>query len=229
MELSLIVEEGGAQLPKSFDVKSLVIAGWTGRNKAAMEAHIAELGEIGIARPKRMPEYYRNGANLLTNEPTIQVVGTHSSGEVEFVVYVDGDSENIYIGLGSDHTDRETEKSNVTISKQVCPKPVSAEVWRYDGICDHWESLILRSHAVIDGTRVLYQEGPVTTMKDPMELLEGFEATGGSRKGLVMFCGTLAVRGGVRPAQSFELELHDPIFDRSIKHTYSISEFELGE
>lgn len=227
VKLNLTVENRVGQNSLAFDAKKLVIAGWTGRNLEAMEAHVAELEEIGIARPKRMPEYYNNGLNLLTTDESIQVVGDSSSGEIEFVLYID--EEEIFVGLGSDHTDREVEKTNVTVSKQVCPKPVSTTVWKYSDISDHWERLLLRSHAVINGDRTLYQEGPVTTMKDPMDLLVEFENRGGERNGLVMYCGTLAVHGGVRPSQSFEMELHDPVMNRSIRHSYSVSSLEMGD
>ena len=40
-------------------IKSLVIAGWTGRNVAALEAHIKELEAIGVKRPKTVPIFYR--------------------------------------------------------------------------------------------------------------------------------------------------------------------------
>jgi hypothetical protein len=40
-------------------VKSLVVAGWTGRNVAALEAHIKELEAIGVKRPKTVPIFYR--------------------------------------------------------------------------------------------------------------------------------------------------------------------------
>lgn len=227
MHLNLTVVGSEGEYSRPFDANNLIIAGWTGRNREAMEAHVAELEEIGISRPKRMPEYYCNGLNLLTTSESIQVVGDHSSGEIEFVLYVNEDE--IFVGLGSDHTDREVEKTNVTVSKQVCPKPVSATVWKYSDIRDHWDSLSLRSHAVLDGERTLYQEGPVTTMKDPMDLLEEYEKRGGSRNGLVMYCGTLAVHGGVRPAQSFEMELIDPVMNRSIKHAYGVTSLEMGD
>jgi len=34
-------------------ITQLVIAGWTGRDKVAMEHHIAELEALGVARPAR--------------------------------------------------------------------------------------------------------------------------------------------------------------------------------
>ena len=66
---------------------SLVVAGWTGRDGAAMEAHIAELEKLGVPRPKSTPIFYRTAASLLTQKPVIEVVGGHSSGEVEPVLF----------------------------------------------------------------------------------------------------------------------------------------------
>ena len=56
-------------------VDTLVIAGWTGRDTAAVEEHIAELEAIGVARPPSTPCFYRASASLLTQAPSIQVVG----------------------------------------------------------------------------------------------------------------------------------------------------------
>ena len=41
-------------------IKNLVVAGWTGRNVAALEAHIKELEAIGVKRPKSVPIFYRS-------------------------------------------------------------------------------------------------------------------------------------------------------------------------
>ncbi len=64
-------------------ITKVVIAGWTGRNKEAMEEHMAELEAIGIARPKTAPIFYRVSEDLLTQNKTISVVGEERSGEVE--------------------------------------------------------------------------------------------------------------------------------------------------
>jgi hypothetical protein len=37
-----------------------------------------------------------------------------------------------------------------------------------------------------------------------------------------MFCGTLAAKGGIRPAPRFMIELEDPVLGRKITHTYDI-------
>ena len=103
-------------------IKNLVIAGWTGRNVAALEAHIKELEAIGVKRPKTVPIFYRVACSLLTTAMFIEVMADKSSGEVEFVLFALDDG--LWIGLGSDHTDRKAETIGVTLSKQLCAKPV---------------------------------------------------------------------------------------------------------
>ena len=99
-------------------IDKLVIAGWTGRNAAALEAHIKELEALGVKRPKTVPIFYRNAASLLTTAPEIECVGGQSSGEVEFVLYSLDDG--LWLGVGSDHTDRKAETIGVSLSKQLC-------------------------------------------------------------------------------------------------------------
>ena len=103
-------------------INSLVIAGWTGRNVAALEAHIKELEAIGVKRPKTVPIFYRVACSLLTTATFIEVMADKSSGEVEFVLFALDDG--LWLGVGSDHTDRKAETVGVTLSKQLCAKPV---------------------------------------------------------------------------------------------------------
>lgn len=194
-------------------IRELVIAGWTGRDEAALKKHIRELEELGVKPPKTTPIFYRVAASLFTFTDEIEVSGPDTSGEVEFVLVK---SENeMRVMVGSDHTDRKAETIGVSLSKQLCAKPVSAESWRYEEVKPHWERLVLRSWA--DGQ--LYQEGPVTAMRSPEDLLERF---GGLKSGWAMFCGTLAAKGGIRPAQTFTMELEDPVLKRSLRHEYRI-------
>ena len=201
-------------------VKNLVIAGWTGRNVAALEAHIKELEALGVKRPRSVPIFYRVAAQLLTNGAAIEVMADKSSGEVEFVLYALDDG--MWIGVGSDHTDRKAETIGVTLSKQMCAKPVGSRLWRYDEVKPHWDKLVLRSYVPDGNKRRLYQEGPVTTMRSPEELIKLY--TGGDRlaPGTAMFCGTFAVHGDVSYSGSFDMELEDPVLGRKLTHSYQI-------
>jgi len=202
-------------------IRQAIIAGWTARDVAAMEKHIKELEEIGVARPATTPIYYRVGAARITTADSIQAAGGESSGEVEFVMAkIDG---KLWIGAGSDHTDRKVETYNITVSKQMCDKPVAAALWPWEEVADHWDDLILRAHAVIGGKRELYQEGKVAAMRMPIELIEGYNRSQGTfDDGAIMFGGTLAAKGGIRPAERFEFELLDEKLGRKIAHGYNI-------
>jgi hypothetical protein len=202
-------------------IGTLIIAGWTGRDPQAVEAHIAELEKLGVKRPKTAPIFYRVSAGLLTTSPAIQVAGGDSSGEVEPVVFSLADG--LWIGVGSDHTDRKVEAVGVTISKQMCAKPVAPQLWRLDEVADHWDQVILRSHAVIDGKRRLYQQGPVARLRPPQELMTRYLGRDAILPpGTAMFCGTLGVEGHLEPAERFEIELEDPVLKRRIAHAYAI-------
>jgi uncharacterized protein DUF2848 len=194
-------------------VDQLVIAGWTGRDEAALRKHIRELEEIGVKPPKTTPIFYRVAADLLTYASAIQVSGPDTSGEVEFVLLAKPDG--LWVTVGSDHTDRKAETIGVSLSKQLCAKPIARDAWRYDDVKDHWERLVLRSWA--DGE--LYQEGAVTAMRSPEDLLARYPL----KPGWVMFCGTLAAKGGIRPATVFRTELEDPVRSRKLAHEYRIT------
>ena len=195
-----------------FQPTELVIAGWTGRDEAALRKHIKELEEIGVTPPKTTPIFYRVAASLFTFSNEVQVSGPDTSGEAEFVLIQE---KELRVAVGSDHTDRKAETIGVSLSKQLCAKPVSRDSWRYDEVKPHWEKLVLRSWA--DGE--LYQEGPVTAMRSPEDLLQRY---GGLKNGWAMFCGTLAAKGGIRPAGRFAMELEDPVLRRKLTHEYRI-------
>jgi len=194
-------------------VQHLIIAGWTGRDEAALRKHMRELEEIGVKPPRITPVFYRVAASLLTSAEEIQVSGPDSSGEVEFVLLQKADG--LWVTVGSDHTDRKAETIGVSLSKQLCAKPVARDAWRFAEVKPHWDKLVLRSWA--DGA--LYQEGPVTAMRAPEELMQKY---GGLRPSTAMFCGTLAAQGGIRPANRFRIELDDPALKRKLSHEYSI-------
>ena len=118
--------------PLTLAIDQAVIAGWTGRDPVARDKHIAELEAIGIARPATTPIYYRCSARRITQADRIEVSGGNSSGEVEFVLI--GWQGRIFVGCGSDHTDRKVEAYSVTVSKQMCDKPVASVLWELEDV-----------------------------------------------------------------------------------------------
>ncbi len=218
--LPLVLQAEKNSQPRNVVIRHAVIAGWTGRDPVAVEKHIAELEAIGVKRPASTPIFYRVAAARLTTEDTIEAVGPQSSGEVEFVILqAEG---RLWVGVGSDHTDREVETYGVTVSKQMCDKPIAPAFWPHDEVAGHWDKLILRSFIREGGQMVVYQEGPVATMMMPPALIIRYAANGRLPEGTLMFGGTLAVKGGIRPSDRFEFELEDPVRGRKIRHGYSI-------
>jgi hypothetical protein len=229
--LSLTLHESSGTRLTEIAIDQAVIAGWTGRDPAAVEKHIRELEALGVKRPATTPIFYRVSAARLTTDDTIEAVGESSGGEAEFVLLQQ--AGKLWVGAGSDHTDREVEKYGVTVSKQMCDKPVASLFWAYDDVAPHWDRLILRSHVVEGGKRALYQEGAVSAMMHPQALLERHSASrdaserasaadGRLPDGTLMFCGTLAAHGGVRATGEFAFELEDPVLGRKIAHAYRV-------
>jgi Protein of unknown function (DUF2848) len=219
-DLAFTVDAQDTTTPLTLAIDRAVIAGWTGRDPVARDKHIAELEAIGIARPASTPIYYRVSARRLTTADSIEVCGPDSSGEVEFVLI--GWQGRIFVGAGSDHTDRKVEAYSVTVSKQMCDKPIASVLWELEDVIGHWDRMILRSFAWIDGARVLYQEGTLDSMLSVADLIQrGF---GGKTlpDGCAMFGGTFAAKGGIRSASRFEFELEDPVLKRVIKHGYDV-------
>lgn len=218
--MQIILHEGPGSRTAEVCVRQAIVAGWTGRNREALEKHIRELEELGVARPASTPIYYRVSAARVTTDPVIQTTGAASSGEVEFVLAQWGGQ--MWVGVGSDHTDREAETYNVTVSKQMCEKPIAGAFWRFADVSAHWGKLVVRSYIVENGARVLYQEGSVEAMLDPAVLIEGYAGKTQLDEDSVMFCGTFAAKGGIRPADIFEFEIEDPVLARKISHSYQL-------
>lgn len=209
----------GAERRLAFVPTNLVIAGWAGRDQAALQHHIDELAAIGVAPPSKTPLFYAAAASLLTQDTEVQFLGGESSGEAEpLLVVTEGE---LLVGVGSDHTDREAEAWSVAHSKQICAKPVAPTLWRFAEVAEHWDRLVLRSWVPgADGDWVLYQEGAVAGLRRPDELMA---LAGGLPVGTAMLCGTMAAIGGIRPAPAFRIELHDPVLNRRITHEYKVS------
>jgi hypothetical protein len=219
--IEFLIAADRAPAKRSIEVNSLVIAGWAGRDRHALEKHIAELEREGVPRPARTPEFYRIGANLLTTAAGIQVPGDTSTGEIEAFVLKAADE--LWVGVGSDHTDRKLEATSVVMSKQACPKPIGTTLWRYSEMQDHWDAIEVCSYRYDGDERIVYQRGRLSANLAGDELLDRFERDNGPvSNGTLMFCGTIPAEGGIRFSKRFEMELHDPVRGLYIRHAYDI-------
>ena len=232
----------GAQAT-AFEVEEVLCAGYAGRNQEKVMEHIRELEKIGVKPPPSVPVIYSVPSHQAVTDPAVTVHGDRTSGEVEFVLIMDG--ERILVTVGSDHTDRELETDDILKSKEVCPKPLAPRVWDYEEVAGHWDSLVLRSWVTDSSGRRLYQQHDLTALLRVDDLLTAvIKATAGGKvkagaattvagetidhakeslKGRLIFSGTVPTREGFVFGREFEMELHDPVLGRSIFYKYLIN------
>lgn len=202
--------------PITVQVHQCVVAGWTGRDKAALDHHIEELAAIGVPGPSTVPLYYRVAVEQVLQSSAVQVIGRDSSGEVEPVLIAT--ESGLLLTVGSDHTDRKVESYSIAVSKQMCPKVLATAAWPIEP--GPWmDRLVLESRATIDGREVLYQQGTFAMIRPLTELIDGY---GGLTPGTVMMCGTVPAEGGIRHADRFAMRLSDPDSGAAVEHAYSI-------
>lgn len=219
--LNLTVQEKSGERALSFPVKRLVCSGWVGRDRAALQAHIDELAELGVGGPTRTPIFMNFPPYLVNSAEAVEVISEESSGEVEYVV-LKGEGR-AFVGVGSDHTDRGFEKYSVPASKLMYPKVLSPVVWPLEEVAEHWDRLIIRSSVTQGGKKSLYQEEPLAAILDLATILAAMPKTDGpADDGLVLFSGTIATKGGLIYGSRFDFEMEDPVLGRKTGHGYDV-------
>ena len=219
MEFTLETLKGSFPLTMEYD--RVFAIGYAGRNMKKTMEHIKELEEqLGVPAPKRIPTIFQCGNYTLTQEQNLHFVGKKTCGEVEYIILLTGGKT--YIGIGSDHTDREMESISVPKSKQACAKPIGKVIWDYDELKDHWESILLVSTQLVDGQVIPYQQG---TLKDilPVEtiLAELNERVGGMEKSII-YSGTVPLVEGFRYGEEFRCEMIDEKLGRKLSLAYGV-------
>jgi hypothetical protein len=204
-----------------FTADNLVCGGWVGRDQKGLQAHIDELVQLGVPAPRRIPIYMNLSTYLLTTDDEVTVVSDKSSGEVEYVLLCSG--EEVWVTVGSDHTDRDVETKSIPGSKQMYAKCLPPECWPYPDVKDHWEGLILRCWVTKGTARTLYQEAALSEILDPQGLMGKMPREGMDKKGsFILFSGTIPTKGGLIFGDSYELEMEDPLLKRAIRHSYRV-------
>jgi hypothetical protein len=220
--LNFELEEKGKTRKLALPIRGALICGYTGRDQAAVRAHIAELETEGIAPPDSVPSYFPKApAGVVTDEELV-LAGAETCGEMEFVLLPQGDE--IYVGAGSDHTDRALEKVDMTASKQITPAVVSRRLWNYRDVKAHWDRIEIRSTAVEKGKRLLYQESTLGTILPAEELMRlARTKVRGSLDGIAIYSGTPPLKPGRFVfAERFEGELADPVLKRKLTVHYDV-------
>jgi hypothetical protein len=196
----------------------------TGRDQESVRRHIEELAEHGVPGPERVPTFYAATPAVIVAGEKIDVLGSETSGEVEYILLQSRDV--LYVGLGSDHTDRGHERVSITHAKQLCPKVVATALWRYEDVAPHWDRLVLRSFSGAD--RRLYQEGPVSEMLDPQDILGRVRIRTGrdDLEGVLVFSGTLPLVGELSYGDRFAAELSDEVTGARLSLDYAVNVIE---
>ncbi|MFJ9371274.1 DUF2848 family protein [Nocardia sp. NPDC101769] len=191
----------------AFTPTNVIVAGYTGRDTAAVAHHVDELAAIGVPRPLSIPAFYEIGADRVTTDTTIEVDGPSTSGEVEPVlIYAD---HRYYLTVGSDHTDRVLETQSIPLSKAACPKPIATTIIDLgtDPRVVQWDEITVSSWANGD----LYQRGTLASMLPVGELLSTWGKQDGDESALILFGGTMPlVDGTFRYDQRWRMRLEVP-------------------
>jgi hypothetical protein len=216
VSLALSVERRQAR--EQIDVQDFgcFAAGYTGRDRAAIDRHIRELEEHGVPPPPRVPFCFPVLPHLVSPGVTeIHVYGPTTSGEVEPVLIV-LDGRPRFLAVGSDHTDRELEKVSIPLSKQLCQKVVSANAWAIDDLAS-WDDLELSSEV----DRAPYQRALLGELLPFDDLVATIPAERRTER-MVLFCGTVPLMEGLRMGQRFAGSLRNPSTGAALSIDYAV-------
>jgi len=195
-----------------------VVAGYTGRDPVAVQQHIDELAAIGVAPPPSVPMFYPMQSALFDSSGEHSDNETLTSGEIE-PVYIRHNGR-FYLGIGSDHTDRDLETVDIGGSKQACPKPISRQVIEIDDL----ESFSLDDAVActwVDGS--IYQVGPLSGLRTPADVVGLLlERTDIGNADFVCLGGTLPlINGEFRRGDNWKMHLEFPD-GQEINHGYTM-------
>jgi len=227
--LKLSIISGNDITFRRFPVKRIVNAGYVGRDLQAVKAHIEELSREGVPPPPSVPMIFPVLSHNITMANKIEVIGSKTSGEIEFVLLLD--KGEVFVGVGSDHTDREIERYSIAKSKQVCQNVLSSQVWRYEDVESCWDDLLLQSWAKqAEGDDwFLYQKALLSTMISAAELTSLVKSgiKDGECEGLVIFSGTTpSITGEIIFGCGFRSELIDQKRGRRLTCEYNVQKLE---
>jgi len=216
----VVVSAEGNVTPRTLEVSRAYNLGSATRDAAEAVHHQEEVARSGvrIAFDIPAPRIYPLAPWAITTAERVGVQGPRTSGEVEIVIIVQED--DLLIGVGSDHTDRDLERTSIVWSKQACPNVIAPEVWRWAEIRDHWDRCTLWSD--LDGSP--YQRCGVDVFLDPEELVSIVrDRADMPRSGAVIFSGTyVSVTGELAFGRHWSFGIEDPVLGRRIEHSYEL-------
>jgi len=230
LQLKLTLQGLDSSQPLTFDYTRMINAGYVGRDQEVVRNYIAELEAKGIPGPKSTPVLFPiNTRAILLNED-IEVYGDKTAGEVEYVLLIK-DAETIYVGMGSDHTDRLLEETDIPRSKQICPNIMCSTVWPLEDVVKHWDEFTFDSQVVKDGETIPNQDGKLATIMDPAALMDFVKSkVGENLDNTLIFSGTVGtVSGQYIYGERFIAGLQDPVLKRSLSVDYGVQQLDYLE
>ena len=224
MEIQLLLQKDNTLKPLSFSVDKMVNAGFTGRDQSEVRHHLDELAAKGIEVPEITPTLYPVIPSNLIMQEAIEVYGEETSGEIEYVLFIKDDKQ-IYVGIGSDHTDRKLEELDIPRAKQITPNLISPVVWELSEVVGHWDTLSMECSVKKGKDTFLYQKGGLGLLMSPSELMEFVsKKIEGPLNNVAIFSGTVKMETtDFVFADTFSGLLTDPTLDRSIMFSYAVN------
>lgn len=220
-----IEEKDGSSVPVDVDFVRCYNLGFTMRDKAKMQAHLEECYKLGVKELicERPPLVMPISVWATLTDDVISVQRPKTSGEVEIVTIQDSDGQ-VYVTVGSDHTDRSLEGHDIPWAKQVTPNIFAPQVWRWEDVKDHWDQITMESWVVDQGEEVKYQEASVAEFWAPDEMLQGVRESVVEVPGaIILFSGTVvSIEERLRFAEQWTIRMTDPVLGRSLEHTYRV-------
>jgi hypothetical protein len=223
LEIDLVLESKQERRRLTFNYSRMTNAGYVGKNQEEVRRHIEELAAKGIPGPKSIPVLFPVVCHALTTDSAVEVYGSETSGEVEYVLCVVREDE-VYVGLGSDHTDRHLEEVDIPRAKQICPNLMARTVWPLGEVERHWDDLLMSANVTKDGKDSRYQEGRLGLLLNPAELMSFVKSKiSGPLENLIIFSGTMGMLTGEFVfGHKFSAKLIDEKLNRRLELSYDI-------
>lgn len=220
MELSLDIQSASGTRRAQFPIRRVFNLGSATRDPAVAVPHQEEVAKEGvqIALDVPAPRIYPMPRHLVRTDEELFVHCDETSGEVEIVLLV---ADRLYVGVGSDHTDRALERTSILWSKAVNANILAPVMWPWEEVAARWDQMVLRSW--VDGR--LYQDVGVNAFLTPLDMLAVLRQRVASmpERDFIVFGGTyVSVDKTLGYGKRWEFALDDPAGGRSIRHGYDV-------
>ena len=209
---------------RDVQVKHLLNAGYAGREQEEVQAHIAELAELGVPGPATTPALYPVSPYLAQQVTEVERAARTDlrRGRVGLVITEDG----VLLTVACDHTDRELEVHGVAWSKNASPDVLGRKAWRLDDVRDHLDQITLKGWVGEGDTPdTLIQDSSLAALLTPDYWLDVLTERGLNAPGTVLISGTVAMTHGVNQfARSWKVEMTDPVTGASVDAQYVVEQ-----